>query len=156
MITHADSYTTEFTVDRTPDEVFAAVTDVRGWWSETITGGTARAGDEFSFTDQGIPFSRIRVTDAVPGRRVAWRVEDAYLAFVDDHDEWTGTTVTFELTPTASGTALRFTHHGLRPVSACYQDCSRGWDYCFTTSLRDLITTGTGRPISKATALGVR
>ena len=32
------SFSTSFTVARTPDEVFDAVTDVRGWWMTTIDG----------------------------------------------------------------------------------------------------------------------
>ena len=148
MNTLTDSFTSEFTVDRTPEEVFAAVTDVRAWFSKTITGDSAAVGDEFSFVDQGITSSRIRVTEAVPGRRVVWHVEDAYLAFIDEHDEWTGTTMTFEIIPAGDRTVLRFTHHGLTPDRACYQDCSLGWNGCVNTSLKDLITTGTGRPIT--------
>ncbi|OAP27534.1 hypothetical protein [Amycolatopsis rubida] len=36
-----NSFTTELTVDRTPEEVFAAVTDVRSWFSKTITGAAS-------------------------------------------------------------------------------------------------------------------
>ncbi|WP_246412626.1 hypothetical protein [Amycolatopsis dendrobii] len=46
-----NSFTTELTVDRTPEEVFAAVTDVRGWFSKTITGTATAVGDAFSFVD---------------------------------------------------------------------------------------------------------
>jgi uncharacterized protein YndB with AHSA1/START domain len=142
-------YTAEFTVERTPEEVYAAVTDVRAWFSKTITGDAAKTGDEFAFADKGITSSRIRVTEAVPGRRIVWHVEDAYLAFIDEHDEWTGTTMTFDISPAEDGTTLRFTHHGLTPERACYNDCSLGWDGCVTTSLQSLITTGTGRPITE-------
>lgn len=144
------SYTAEITVDRTPAEVFAAITDVRAWWNENVTGGTAEVGDEFHYADEGIRSSRIRLTDVVPGRWVGWRVEDAYLGFIDEHEEWNDTTITFEIAPAADGTTLRFTHHGLTPASACYRDCSRGWDFYINTSLRELITTGNGQPIPKA------
>lgn len=33
------SFTTSFSVDRTPKEAFDAITNVRGWWSEEIDGG---------------------------------------------------------------------------------------------------------------------
>jgi uncharacterized protein YndB with AHSA1/START domain len=149
MATLTESYATEFTVDRTPEEVFVAVTDVRAWFSKTITGDAAEVGDEFHFADSGITSSRIRIAESVPGRRVVWHVEDAYLAFIDEHDEWTGTSMTFEITPTTGGTTLRFTHEGLTPASVCYGDCSQGWDGCVSTSLHDLITSGTGRPITE-------
>ena len=32
------SYTTSLTVDQTPDVVFAAINNVRGWWSAEIDG----------------------------------------------------------------------------------------------------------------------
>lgn len=146
-----NSFTTELTVDRTPEEVFAAITDVRAWFSESITGVAKAVGDAFSFIGKSIPTSRIRVTELVPGRRVAWHVEDAYIAFIDQHDEWNGTRMTFDITPAADGTRLRFTHHGLTPDRACYQDCSRGWTSC-VQSLGTLLTTGVGEPIPKSAA----
>ncbi|WP_033292907.1 SRPBCC family protein [Amycolatopsis jejuensis] len=142
-----NSFTTEITVDRTPEEVFTAITDVRAWFSKTITGNATKPGDEFSFVDKGIPSSRIQVTAAVPGRRIDWHVEEAYLAFVDEHDEWTGTSMTFDLTPTEGGTRLRFTHHGLTPDQSCYGECSQCWTGCVNTSLYELLTTGVGQPI---------
>ena len=40
-------FTTTMTVDRTPDEVFDAINNARGWWSRTIVGATTHVGDEF-------------------------------------------------------------------------------------------------------------
>lgn len=88
----------------------------------------------------------------MPGRRVAWHVEDAYVAFVDQHDEWTGTRMSFDISPGPTGTTLRFTHHGLTPDQACYRECSRGWTNCVNTSLHALLTTGVGEPIPESAA----
>ena len=143
-------YTATTTVEQTPAEVFAAVTDVRGWWNENVIGATTAVGDEFVFYDRGIRFCRFRLTEVVADARVVWHVEDAYLAFIDEHDEWTGTDVVFEITPEGSGTRLDVTHRGLTPSSPCYDACSSGWDYYVHESLPSRITTGTGRPIPKA------
>ena len=35
-----DSYTTTVTIDRPPAEVFEAINNVRGWWSEEVVGDT--------------------------------------------------------------------------------------------------------------------
>ena len=42
-------FTTGFLVDQTAKEVFDAVTNVRGWWSQNIAGGTAKLNDEFNY-----------------------------------------------------------------------------------------------------------
>lgn len=164
-MSHTDHLTATMSVDRTPDEVFAAVTDVRGWWSENVIGETAALHDEFVFTDDssfpgetaraktGIRYARFRLTEVVPGKRMVWHVVDADLAFVDDRDEWTDTTVIFDITPTADGTTLRFVHEGLSAAeSECFEACSAGWTFYITTSLPQLIASGTGRPIPKYTA----
>ncbi|MBF6210546.1 SRPBCC domain-containing protein [Nocardia puris] len=159
-MSHTDYLTATMSVDRSPEEVFAAVTDVRGWWNENIIGDTAALHDEFVFTDDsayageaahtkdGIRFCRFRITEVVPGERMVWHVVDADLTFIADHDEWTGTDVVFDLTPTADGTTLRLTHEGLTAsASECFDACSKGWTFYVTKSLPQLITTGTGQPI---------
>ena len=45
------SFSAEFTVSQPPEQVFAAVTRVRDWWSEQIEGDSAAPGDEFVFSD---------------------------------------------------------------------------------------------------------
>ncbi len=57
--------------------------------------------------------SKQRITEFVPGKRVAWHVVEGYLKFVSDKEEWSGTDITFDIVPTASGTEVRFTHVGL-------------------------------------------
>lgn len=164
-MSNTDNLTATMSVDRTPDEVFAAVTNVRGWWSRNIIGDTAAVHDEFVFTDDstypgeaaragaGIRFCRFRLTEVVPGTRMVWHVVDADLTFIDDRDEWTGTDVVFDITATGGGATLRLTHHGLTAAgSECFEACSRGWTFYVTTSLPQLITTGTGRPIPAYTA----
>lgn len=37
------NFRTSFEVEQTPDEVFRAITDVRGWWTGGVTGGTDNA-----------------------------------------------------------------------------------------------------------------
>jgi len=140
------SYTTSFTVDQTPAEAFAAVTNVRGWWSEEIEGGTAAVGDEFDYHMRDLHTCRIRVTEVVPDRKVSWLVLDNYFAFTTDKSEWIGTTVTFEISETDGGTEVRFTHHGLVSEYECFDVCVNAWGFYVTTSLPELIATGAGRP----------
>ena len=47
----SQDFTTAFTVDQTPEEAFAAINNVRGWWTGKpgIEGSTAKLGDEFTY-----------------------------------------------------------------------------------------------------------
>jgi hypothetical protein len=141
-----NSLTIDFTVDRTPDEVFAAITDVRGWWSGEIDGPTDALGAEFTYRYQDLHRSTQRITELIPGQRVAWHVVDGYLSFVDDTTEWTGTDITFDIVPTGDGTEVRFTHLGLGPHFECFEKCSGGWRHYIATSLHDHIMDRLGQP----------
>jgi uncharacterized protein YndB with AHSA1/START domain len=139
-------FTLAFTVDRSPEEVYTAVTDVRGWWSKGLEGRSAAAGDQFTYRHGDRHLSTHRVTEAVPGHRVVWRTVDADLPHADPPDEWIGTEVRFDIRPARDGTELRFTHVGLTPSLACYRACTRGWAFYVGESLRGLIATGRGKP----------
>lgn len=152
MVEYTD-YTTSFVVDRTPLEVFTAVNDVRGWWSRDLDGTTDALGAEFVFRAKDIHRSRIAVTGFVPGERVVWTVVENYMNFIDDQTEWVGTEIRFEITPTAAGTELRFTHHGLVPDYECFDICSNAWGFYINSSLRELLVTGEGQPIARADEL---
>jgi hypothetical protein len=140
------NFTTSILVIESPEEVFAAVANVRGWWSEQIDGHTDRLGAEFKFHYQTLHKSTQKITEWLPGRRVVWHVVDSHLSFVKDPSEWNGHDIVFEITPKGDQTELRFTQIGLVPACECYGDCSNAWSFYVNESLRDLITTGKGQP----------
>lgn len=142
-------YTTTISVDRSPDDAFAAITNVRGWWSQEVEGPTDMVGGEFDYHYQDAHRCRIRVTDLVPGRRVAWRILDNHFNFVQDQNEWKDTEVAFDIRETDGGSEVQFTHVGLVPQHECYDVCSNAWSGYITGSLRDLINTGAGQPNPK-------
>ncbi len=140
------SYKTSFTVDATPQDVFDAVTNVRGWWADDIQGGTSAEGDEFVQRYKDMHRCRIRITEAIPGKKITWHVLENYFSFTADQTEWTGTTITFDIKKKGSKTELAFTHDGLVPAYECYDVCSNAWAFHVGDSLKDLITTGKGDP----------
>jgi uncharacterized protein YndB with AHSA1/START domain len=140
------SFSTSFTVDRTPDEVFDAVTDVRGWWMTTIDGDDRAVGDEFSFRVPDVHACTMRVTELVPGEKVVWQVVANHMTFIEDQSEWLGTEIRFELFPADGGTELRFTHDGLVPTYECFDICRNAWSFYVGESLRKLAATGEGEP----------
>ena len=113
-----DDLTFSFTTTRTPAHAFAAINDVRAWWSGDIEGRTDELGAEWSYRVPDIHFSAHRITELVPERSVAWLVTDSWLTFTEDAEEWTGTTIRFDVTPSAEGAEVRFVHEGLSPPSS--------------------------------------
>jgi hypothetical protein len=144
--------TLTFTVDRTPDEAFTAINNVRGWWSGEIDGETGELGAEFTYRYEDKHRSTQRITELVPGQRVAWHVLDGYLSFVGDTSEWTGTDITFDIAATGERTEVTFTHVGLVPAYECFESCSSAWHFYILGSLRNLIAKGEGTPNPEETA----
>jgi uncharacterized protein YndB with AHSA1/START domain len=142
-------FSATFSVDQSPEEVFDAINNVRGWWSEEIDGSTDKLGAEFKFHYKDFHRSTQKITEFVPGKKVVWHVSEAKLNFVKNKTEWTGTDVVFEINRKGKKTELRFTHLGLVPAFECYGDCSGAWGLYINDSLRSLITKGKGQPIRK-------
>jgi hypothetical protein len=141
-----NGYTTAFTVEQSPEEVFDAINNVRGWWSGEIDGPTDTLDAEFTYRYRDVHATTQRITEWVPGRRVVWHVVDSHINFVRDTTEWNGTDIVFDITSTQNGTEVRFTHVGLVPTVECYGGCSNAWGFYINGSLRSLITTGQGQP----------
>jgi hypothetical protein len=145
----SQNLTFTITVDQTPEEAFAAINNVREWWSGEIDGSTNTLGAEWSYRYKDIHYSKQRITELVPGKRVAWLVVDSYLNFVDDKKEWNGTEITFDIAKKSDQTEVRFSHLGLNSQVECFDDCSSAWGFYINTSLRNLIATGKGEPNKK-------
>jgi len=140
------SFKASFTVEQTPEEVFAAINNVRGWWSEEIEGTTDKAGEVYYYHFQNLHRCTIKVTELVPNLKVAWRVLDNYFSFIQDQAEWRGTDIVFEIAKKGDKTEVHFTHVGLVPAYECFNVCSNAWGTYFNGSLKHLITTGKGEP----------
>lgn len=141
-----DNFTVRFTVTQPPQAAFAAINNVRGWWSEAIDGPTDKLGGEFDYHYQDIHRCKIRVTELVPNSKVVWRVLDNYFSFTQDSTEWTGTQIVFDISRSGDRTEVRLTHEGLVAADECYDACSEGWTTYITKSLKALIETGKGMP----------
>jgi hypothetical protein len=133
-------------VDKTPEQVFNAINNVREWWSGEIDGDTDKLGAVWTYRYKDIHRSKQKISEFIPGKRVVWHVVDSFLSFIEDKEEWNGTDIVFEITKKGDNTEIRFTHVGLVPAVACYGKCAPAWDFYINDSLRSLINTGKGAP----------
>ncbi len=140
------NYTVTILVDQTPTEVFAAINNVRGWWTGTIEGNTNKLGEEWTYRYKDIHYSKQKVTELVPDKRVVWNVLDANLSFTNDKAEWKGTDIMFDISQKDDKTEVRFTHVGLVPQFECYDKCSNAWGSLINGNLQQLITSGKNQP----------
>jgi len=143
---NATDYTETLTVDQTPAEVFTAINNVRGWWNDTAKGGFQKLNDEFETRFGDVHYSKQKLIEVVPDKKVVWLVTESELNFLKDKAEWTGTKVSFEIFRKENKTHLQFKHAGLRPKIECYDACSTAWGQYLRFSLFYLITTGKGQP----------
>ncbi len=141
-------FTTTILVDQTPKQVFDAINNVRGWWSEEIEGSTDKLNDEFTYHYEDVHRCKMRLIEVIPDKKVVWLVLDNYFKFMKDKSEWTGTKIIFEIAEQDNKTQIRLTHLGLVPEYECYNICRDAWSNYIHNSLRSLITTGKGQPNS--------
>jgi Activator of Hsp90 ATPase homolog 1-like protein len=143
------SYNATITVEQSPKEAFDAIRNVRGWWSEEVTGGTSKVGDKFKYHYQDAHKCTMKLVELIPNKRVAWLVTDNYFSFIADKTEWKGTKVVFDIAKKGAKTEVHFTHEGLVPAYECYNVCSDAWSSYIRGSLKSLIANGKGSPNPK-------
>lgn len=146
-----NSFTATFLVDQTPDVAFAAINNVRGWWSEDIDGPTDQLGAEFRYSSEVqldgetvIHRCTMKIEEFVPSEKVVWHCLENYFSFTKDKTEWTDTKIIFEISAEGDRTRVRFTHLGLLPEYECFDVCTNAWSGYVASSLKSLIVTGEG------------
>jgi len=135
-----------FAVDQTAEEVFNAINNVPAWWSGEVKGETGKLGGEFTYRVAGAHYTKQKISEFVPGKKVVWHVTDAELSFVKDKSEWKDTDIIFEIAKKGAKTELRFTHRGLVSAYECYDSCSNAGGMLVNGNLRKLIATGKPQP----------
>jgi hypothetical protein len=137
------NFSSTFIINQKPLDVFNAINNVRGWWQGEIVGNTEKVDDEFSYQMKDVHFSKQKIIESIPNKKVVWLITDSKLKFVNQ-TEWTGTRIVFDISEINGKTQVRFTHIGLVPEFECYGNCSWAWGELIQQSLHSLIATGKG------------
>jgi hypothetical protein len=134
------SYSTTIEVVASPQKVFDQINDIPSWWTRDFEGSNRQLGDEFVICHPGQHYSKQKLVESIPGKKIVWLVTESRLEWLEkDKEEWTNTRMIFELTPGNSKTELTFTHDGLTPDKACYSRCSEGWEMVIKEKLHHTI-----------------
>jgi len=105
------NYTITIEIAKSPYDVFShIINDVSKFWPEEFEGESTKLNDEFIFRSGDTHYSKNRVVEFVPNKKVVWLVTESIRK--TDGFEWTGTKMIFELTPKADNTLLKFTYDG--------------------------------------------
>jgi hypothetical protein len=141
-------FNTAILVNQTPDEVFNAVTNVRGWWSENLEGSSQKLNDEFTVSF-GETWITHKIVELEPGKKIVWLVTDCNKHWLKDKKEWKGTKMNWDISTTNGETQITFTHIGLINGLECYNGCEKAWNFYINESLFKLLTEGKGQPEKK-------
>ena len=141
-----ENYHTSIAVDATAHEAFKSINSVSEWWTENLEGSSQKLNDEFIVRFGDIHFSKQKLVEVIPDKKVVWLVTDSKLNFVKDKHEWTNTKISFEIAEKDGKTEVTFKHIGLVSSIECYNGCSSAWRQYIKGSLFKLLTIGKGTP----------
>ena len=127
-----NSFSYSFSTQKPSKAVFNMLLNVENWWSgiynETITGESQKPDDQFSFSaGEGMHFTRQKLIELIPDKKIVWRVIESKLSFLEDPQEWENTKIMFDILKKGEKTQVLFTHEGLEPQIECYDECSNAW-----------------------------
>src|SRR3546814_926265 len=157
--TDTRDFTCGFTVDQAPDMVFAAICNVRGWWSDDINGNADRDGDQFVQLVRDLHRCEIGIKQMVgdragaesvykeegTGRKIVWCVCHIHFSLARSATQGTGTAYASGITTSGDRTGLCFPRLRLVPAYSCDDVCRDGWSTSIAR-LSYLGATGEGRP----------
>jgi len=139
------NYHSSITANISPKEAFAKIAQVNEWWAKSFKGKATSVGDTFTvqFGDTTVDFE---ITEAIPDKKIVWKVTDCYLSWLKDKTEWKNTSIVWEISSENNATKVDMTHVGLAPGIECYEACEKGWNGHINGSLYNLMTDGKGQP----------
>ena len=137
------NFTATIEVSKSPQDVFNCIKEVSKWWSTDFEGNSAELNNEFVICHPGAHYSKQKLIEVVPDKKVVWLVTESELDWLEkDKAEWTNTKMIFDITAKGDKTVIHFTHEGLVPEKECYNRCQQGWNMVIKERLFNFITEG--------------
>lgn len=143
------SYTKTIQVRTSATDAFNAIKNFRGWWSEDIEGNTDKLNETFFYHYKDIHLCKIKLIEAVTGKKLVYLVTENEFNFISDKSEWVNSKLIFDISEQSGKTTIIFKHEGLTPSDECYQVCNDAWTTYIGTSLKNFIEHGKGNPNPK-------
>lgn len=138
-----ESFTATIEVAKSPEDVFNRIKEVSKWWSKDFKGNSSKLNDEFIIHHPGAHYSKQKLVEVTPNKKVVWLVTDSTLHWLEnDKHEWRNTKMIFEIGVKNNKAVLHFTHSGLVPAKECYARCEQGWTMIIKKRLFNYITNG--------------
>lgn len=139
-----NDFNCSFTAKISAEEAQSKISKVPDWWGVGFEGSAGQPGDHFTIRMGPEAYFNCTVTELIPRKKTVWTVDECFMPWYTDKQEWTNTRMIFELSEHNGETTVIFTHQGLVPEVECYKDCKPGWTHWITRSLYSYFTTGTG------------
>ncbi|MGC4038297.1 MAG: hypothetical protein QM764_20205 [Chitinophagaceae bacterium] len=73
------SYSVSIELTESPQRVFSCINEVSKWWSKDFIGNSSFINDEFVIHHPGAHFTRQRLVESIPGKKVVWLVTESKL-----------------------------------------------------------------------------
>lgn len=145
-----ESYTIDVEFDKTPEDIFRRINNVSEWWIRVaggeqteFDGHSKKLNDEFVLRHGNVHYSKQKLLELVPGKKIVWFVTESKLDWIEDNKfEWTGTKMIFDLASLDGRTILTFTHQGLVPEKECYEHSAQFWNMVIKDWLFNYINEG--------------
>jgi hypothetical protein len=140
-------YQNSITTTLSPQEVLERISHVSLWWAKNVEGKSTEADDVFTVRFKNGDTYTMKVVEIVQNKKIIWDVIDSYQGWNEQHAEWNGTKIIWDIFPQKNKIVVQMTHVGLVPQFECFNACSQGWDYLLQRSLQKLLNDNEGMPV---------